>query len=142
MAIHEGDFHVELPSAIDQAPWSSDDEGSVASTLSEQGCMMEYFLEVIRFSHIVGSVIRGLYQPSQVDSSPDAMLQSASDLRQRLNEWKASLPRNLRFDLGHTFEKSISFKRQVGLLTCKNIVVLLKLPHLLKNGSNSAICLR
>ena len=117
MAIHEADFHVELPSTIDQAPWSSpDDEGPISPTPSERGCTMEYFLEVIRFSHIVGSVIRGLYRPSQVDLSPDVMLHSASGLDQRLSEWKASLPRNLRFDLGHTFEKSISFRRQVGSL--------------------------
>ncbi|OQD82469.1 hypothetical protein PENANT_c021G06494 [Penicillium antarcticum] len=115
MAIHEADFHVELPSAIDEAPWGSlGNEGPIATRPSERGCMMEYFLEVIRFSHIVGLVIRGLYQPSQVDLSPDIMLHSASGLDRRLNEWKDSLPRNLRFDLGHTFEKSISFKRQVG----------------------------
>lgn len=76
--------------------------------------MIDYFLEVIRFSHIVGQVIRGLYRPSQIDQSPDQLLHCASGLDQRLAHWKANLPRHLRFDLGHTFEKSISFKRQVG----------------------------
>lgn len=80
--------------------------------------MMAYFLEVIRFSHVVGMVLRGLYRPSQVDLSPDQMLHSASSLDQRLSEWKINLPRHLRFDIGHTLEKSISFKRQVSILPC------------------------
>lgn len=115
-AIHEAEFQVEVPSLSDQSPFiSASDKDTGSTSTVEHGCMMAYFLEVIRFSHIVGSVIQGLYRPSQVDLSPDQMLQSASSLDQRLVEWKMRLPRQLRFDLGHTFEKSLSFKRQVGL---------------------------
>lgn len=75
--------------------------------------MMDYFIAVIRFSHILGLVVRGIYRPSQIDISPDQMLHIAATLDHRLTEWKLHLPRHLRFDLGHTFEKSVSFKRQV-----------------------------
>lgn len=116
-AIHEADFQVELPSANDQSPFlSPNNQTSVPVSDLRNGGMMEYFLEVIRFSHIVGLVIQGLYRPSQVDLSPEEMLQSASSLDQRLFEWKMSLPRHLRFDLGHALEKNISFKRQVSTL--------------------------
>lgn len=116
-AIHEADFQVELPSANDQSPFfSPSDQPSVPGSALKHDFMIEYFLEVIRFSHVVGLVLRGLYRPSQVDLSPDQMLHSASSLDQRLSEWKMSLPRHLRFDLGHTLEKSISFKRQVLIL--------------------------
>lgn len=115
MAIHEAEFQVELPSVSDQSPFiSSSDESTCLSGVSGNGCVLSYFLEVIQFSHIVGLVIQSLYKPSQVDLSPDQMLETASGLDQRLLEWKMRLPRQLRFDLGHTFEKSLSFKRQVG----------------------------
>lgn len=115
MAIHEEDFQVRLPSQNDMSPFVAPDYDEHASdNAAENTNMMDYFLGVIGFSHILGSVVRALYRPSQVDSSPYQMLQNASELNNRLMEWKANLPRHLRFDLGHTFEKSISFKRQVS----------------------------
>lgn len=113
-AIHEAEFNVKLPSVDDQSPFTSPYDGdSDASGALGHGYLMAYFLEVIQFSHIVGLVIQNIYRPSQVDLSPDQMLSSASSLDQRLLEWKVQLPQQLRFDLGHTFEKSLSFKRQV-----------------------------
>ncbi|GLA56204.1 hypothetical protein AnigIFM63604_005664, partial [Aspergillus niger] len=47
------------------------------------------------------------------------MLHSAATLDQRLSEWKVDLPRHLRFDLGHTFERSVFFKRQRNMLAVK-----------------------
>lgn len=118
MAIHEADFQVDLPSITDDAPFSSA-TGDATNRESHQahGHMMDYFVSVICFSHILGLVIRELYRPSQIDTSPDQMLHSTASLDQRLIEWKLNLPRHLRFDLGHTFEKSVSFKRQVSLRT-------------------------
>ena len=118
MAIHETDFKVELPSQHDQSAFGVNTEGvPVEDNISPpHGLVMDYFVQVIRFSRIVGLVICELYRPSQVDLSPDQMLNNASLLDQRLFRWKADLPRHLRFDLGHTFEKSISFKRQVCIL--------------------------
>jgi hypothetical protein len=117
MAIHESDFHVILPSRSEKLAFEPDEEKSLSGEVNDslKASMMDYFLHVIRFSHIVGLVIRELYQPSQIDSSPDNMLLSASALDTSLTEWKSNLPRHLRFDLGHTFEKSITLKRQVCL---------------------------
>ncbi|KAL4781663.1 fungal-specific transcription factor domain-containing protein [Aspergillus varians] len=117
MAIHEADFQVDLPSLTDDAPFSpiTDDDNSNRAS----GHMMDYFLAVIRFSHILGLVIQELYRPSQVDLSPDQMLHSTAGLDQHLAQWKLNLPRHLRFDLGHTFEKSVSFKRQRNMLAVK-----------------------
>lgn len=117
MAIHEAEFHVDFPYMDDLSPFvpfsSSRDHSREKDPLCRE-MMMCYFIEVIKFSHIVGLVIHELYRPSQIDTSPDQMLHSASDLDQKLSEWKTQLPRHLRFDLGHLFEKSISFKRQVS----------------------------
>ncbi|KAJ5280923.1 hypothetical protein N7478_006295 [Penicillium angulare] len=118
MAIHEFDFQVELPGASDQTPFVPSGGPEVPGPVA-QDHMMDYFIEVIRFSHIVGQVIRLLYRPSQIDLSPDKILHSASNLDQRLLEWKTSLPRHLRFDLGHTFENSMSFRRQRNMLAVK-----------------------
>lgn len=118
MAIHEADFHVELPSVEDSFPFDpATDEVSPMGSACSRVSLMHYFLEVIRFSHVVGLVIQELYRPSQIDISPDQMLNAALVLDQRLTEWKMTLPRHLRLDLGHTFEKSVSFRRQVGCLS-------------------------
>lgn len=114
MAIHETDFYVELPSVDDNFPFDSvTNEASPIGSAGSSIFLMNYFLEVIRFSRIVGLVIQELYRPSQIDLSPEQMLHAASALDQRLTGWKVTLPRHLRFDLGHTFEKSIIFRRQV-----------------------------
>ncbi|KAE8168167.1 fungal-specific transcription factor domain-containing protein [Aspergillus tamarii] len=118
MAIHEGDSHVELPSLQDQSAFAMDtNEHTLDDT--HVSSMMAYFRAVICFSSIVSQVICELYRPSQIDLRPDQMLHSASSLDQQLAQWKESLARHLRFDRGHTFEKSISFKRQRNMLAVK-----------------------
>ncbi|KKA24937.1 Uncharacterized protein T310_1016 [Rasamsonia emersonii CBS 393.64] len=114
MAIHEEDFNIVAPSRSEKLSFhtTTDADSSETEDPTLRPSMMDYFINVIQFSHIVGWVIRELYQPTQVESSPDKMLSSASSLDRRLSEWKARLPRHLRFDLGHTFEKSIIFQRQ------------------------------
>jgi hypothetical protein len=116
MAIHEMDFRVELPSQSDQWAFGAhrDYKAEEEKTTLSPALETDYFLQVIYFSHIVGLTIRELYEPTQIDLSADQMLYSTSSLDQHLAKWKYSLPRHLRFDLGHTFEKSITFKRQVG----------------------------
>jgi hypothetical protein len=42
-------------------------------------------------------------------------LSTIETLDHTLLQWKFSLPRSLRFDLGHPFEKSETFRRQVCL---------------------------
>jgi hypothetical protein len=37
----------------------------------------------------------------------------ASTIDSSLIRWRANLPRHFRFDLGHIFEKSVAFQRQV-----------------------------
>lgn len=139
VGIHTGDFDVEVPSRdeMETINTSSDhpspsrsneeeesdgrEEGQQVGSISksdgreERASFMEYFLNVIQFSHILGRVIKELYHPTQVESSPESMLLSTSSLDQSLREWNLNLPRHLRFDLGHTFEKSIIFKRQVRM---------------------------
>ncbi|OGM51058.1 hypothetical protein ABOM_000038 [Aspergillus bombycis] len=120
MAIHEADFHVDLPSATDDAPFSPGGDHIASPERNRvRGHMMDYFIAVIDFSCILGLVIRELYRPSQIDMSPEQMLQSTATLDHRLTEWQLQLPRHLRFDLGHTFEKSVSFKRQRNMLAVK-----------------------
>lgn len=75
--------------------------------------VIDYFLCVIQFSHILGQVLRELYHPTQVESSPEEMLLSTSAIDASLSAWRNNLPYHLRYDLGHTFEKSRVFKRQV-----------------------------
>jgi len=112
VAIHEDDYCVDLPSeATETAPIF--DQEAHSSQLWDSPSSLDYFASVIRFSRILGQVIKDLYRPSQVTVDPDKMLSNTTALDERLMEWKLSLPRHLRFDLGHTFEKSIIFRRQV-----------------------------
>lgn len=113
MAIHEADFHVTLPSRSETISFHSTDGAREGNLADSRTSMMDYFLNVIKFSDIVGLVIRELYRPTQVETSPDRMLSGASTIDTYLFKWRVGLPRHLRFDLAHTFERSVVFKRQV-----------------------------
>ena len=108
-AIHDDDCNVPLPSRIDDTKFDWDAETYPLDT-GEVSSSGDYFLYVIEFSRIVGFVLRDLYCPRR--EKKDGLLTTRT-LDMRLSEWKHSLPRPLRFHIGHTFEKSIIFKRQV-----------------------------
>lgn len=112
-AIHDEDCHVQLPSRLDDAVF--DGEGGLSSPPSDDAPSTgDYFLCVIKFSILVGHVLRDIYSPLWIDSAAEHLL-STSNLDKQLLDWKLNLPRTLRFDLGHAFEKSITFKRQVSI---------------------------
>ena len=134
-AIHETDFAVILPSRdeipdfdisseprLSQMNLAADRSKDCARTSIEnkmkalperEPSMIDYFLCVIQFSQILGQVLRELYHPTQVESSPEEILLSTSVIDTSLSAWRNKLPYHLRYDLGHTFEKSRVFKRQV-----------------------------
>uniref|UniRef100_A0A0D2XYQ4 Zn(2)-C6 fungal-type domain-containing protein n=1 Tax=Fusarium oxysporum (strain Fo5176) TaxID=660025 RepID=A0A0D2XYQ4_FUSOF len=72
----------------------------------------DYFISVIGFSRIVGCVLRDIYGPAHSRPTPEMIL-STQTLDHRLIEWKLSLPRKLRFDLGHSFDQNNTFRRQL-----------------------------
>lgn len=111
-AIHEDDYCVGLPSKSEESD-SSEGEQDPQPANTEPSSI-EYFLSVINFSNILGQVINDLYSPSQAELHPDEMLLRTTVLDRKLAEWKLNLLRHLRFDLGHTFEHSVVFRRQVG----------------------------
>lgn len=114
VAIHEEDYRFNLPSETEELSSVSNREGNSFSA-DDGPSAIDYFVSVIKFSRILGQVIRELYRPSQVIIEPDRMLSSRAALDEKLFGWKLNLPRHLRFDLGHTFEKSIIFKRQLSV---------------------------
>lgn len=110
VGIQQADFHVELPSRAEDIRCinsQSADEPGVASS-------MDYFLSLIEFSHIVGRVNTELYQPVEEELSSKKLLFSTASLDWDLVQWKDRLPHHLRFDLGHTLERSLVFRRQVS----------------------------
>lgn len=111
IAIHEEEYCVLTPSDADGV--SPLDAGTPTASINEGVRSIDYFVHVIKFSQILGEVISDLYRPSQVEIDPDRMLVSTTTLDLKLIEWRLALPRHLRFDLGHTFEKSVTFRRQV-----------------------------
>jgi hypothetical protein len=124
VAIHEEDYCVDLPSETVETALVFDGEAR-SSRLGNGPSSIDYFVSVVQFSRILGQAIRDLYRPSQVTVDPDRMLLSTTALDEKLMGWKLSLPRHLRFDLGHTFEKSVIFRRQVRVqilaITCSHL---------------------
>lgn len=122
-AIHEDDYLVNLPSKAGESVSGEDQQGTQPA--DNEPSSIDYFLSVIKFSGILGQVISDLDSPSQANVPADQMLLRTTALDSKLADWKLSLPRHLRFDLGHTFEKSVVFRRQVSslpaLLRCKLI---------------------
>ena len=131
-AIHEEEYCVDMPSETRAEPATA--EAGLGSSVDEAPAVIDYFVSVIQFSRIIGQVTSDLYRPSQVVLDPDQMLSSTARIDKALKDWKLGLPRHLRFDLGHTFERSISFRRQVRKSVSKSPT------HLLI--SSSVICLR
>ncbi|RDW71451.1 hypothetical protein BP6252_08014 [Coleophoma cylindrospora] len=130
-AIHENDYCVNLPSKTGE-PVSTEDSQKRVSTTTDASSL-DYFLSVISFSSIIGQVINDLYSPSQVtEVDPDEMMLRTTALELLLSQWKINLPRHLRFDLGHTFEQSIVFRRQRNMLAIKfhHLRALIHRPYL------------
>ncbi len=112
-AIHENDYCVNLPSRTGESV--STDDHQQGLYINPEHSSLDYFLSVIKFSWILGRVINDLYSPSQVvQTDYEEMLLKTTSLDLLLSEWKRNLPRHLRFDLGHTFERSVVFRRQVN----------------------------
>lgn len=75
-------------------------------------CRGDYFLAMIEFSQIIGRVFDSLYGPRKADNT-ESILSNVDRLDGELLRWRSTLPRVLRFDLSHTFEKSTIYKSQV-----------------------------
>lgn len=114
VAIHEDEYYVNLPSKSEENSFLFNGEPNQISS-DKTSSSIDYFVSVIKFSKILGQVISDLYRPSQIAIEPDQMLLNTMTLDEKLIKWKLCLPRHLRFDLGHTFEKSMILKRQARL---------------------------
>ncbi|KJZ78777.1 hypothetical protein HIM_01550 [Hirsutella minnesotensis 3608] len=128
-AIHDDDFNVPLPSRVADSgiDWKGDD----LEAEDDDPSSGDYFLAVIGFSEIVGRVLRSSYCPRRSHVAAENLAKT-KDLDRQLVEWKTGLPRRLRFDLGHAFEKSVIFKRQRNMLAIKyhHLRALIHRPYL------------
>lgn len=140
VGVHEEDYFVLLPSrAEDSHLGINRKEHSYPPLSNDSPSAVDFFLCVIRFSGLLGKVISNLYIPSQLKPDPDTMLANITALDGSLLEWKQSLPRHLRFDLGHAFENSITFKRQVRIHSLP-IGLILSVDSATCSLSNFTIC--
>lgn len=113
-AISDQDCHVSIPRRIAELELDDQDgRASGAPQKVETRYRSDYFTCVVEFSSIIGRVLRETYHPRR---DMEASLKSTEACDKQLLEWKKRLPRSLRFDSGHVFEKSVTFKRQVGNL--------------------------
>ncbi|KAF5232139.1 hypothetical protein FANTH_13136 [Fusarium anthophilum] len=128
-AIHEDYCHVPLPSRLGDS--DIDWDGDEFPTMFEGHSVGDYHLEVISFSKIVSQVLRDLYSP-RAGQNLTSDLFNTKELDLKLVQWKLSLPRTLRFDLGHAFDKSFIFKRQRSMLAIKyhHLRALIHRPYL------------
>ncbi len=118
-AISEEGFYVDLPSRGSNVDLSSQND---QPEVNQKVWIGDYFLAMIKFSTIIGRVFDNLYGPKK--ATDVALILSVIDrLDSEMFQWRSQLPRHLRFDLSHTFENSMTFKRQVRIhrvviLTC------------------------
>lgn len=110
-AIRREDFNVSLPTSSDGLALSDDAFTMTVGPEKDPG-IGDYFVAMIQFSHIIGLVLRSLYSPVGTRMDEET-LSTIESLNNTLLQWKLNLPRSLRFDLGHLFEKSETFQRQV-----------------------------
>ncbi|KIX08046.1 uncharacterized protein Z518_02701 [Rhinocladiella mackenziei CBS 650.93] len=131
-AIHDDGFNLRLPSRMSDFAISDDSHATVDQYPAHGDALVgHYFIAMIQFSGIIGRVFNGLYGPNKAVNA-GMTLSTIERLDRELSQWKASLPRTLRFDLSHTFENSMTFKRQRNMLAIKfyNLQALIHRPLL------------
>lgn len=109
-AIHEDYCNVPLPSRLGDSDidWDGDDLPRAFDGPSTG----DYHIALISFSDIISQVLRDLCSGRPAQDLAGELLKT-KELDRQVLQWKSALPRTLRFDLGHAFEKSFVFKRQV-----------------------------
>lgn len=113
-AISDEDCHAPVPHPLAELDLDGqEDEEPGTRNQVDSKRTSEYFASTIKFSSVVGRVLRETYHPRR---QIQASLSTTESCDKRLLEWKNALPRHLRFDLGHVFEKSVIFKRQVFMM--------------------------
>ena len=111
-AIHDSFCNSALPIPPQEYKATSD---SVDYSYEGEGPdgVEDYFTAMIMFSQLIGEVLEQLYGPHKTDLLQKT-ISNIQSCDQKLLQWRSSLPRRLRFDLGHTFDSSLMFKRQVS----------------------------
>ncbi|KAI0428746.1 fungal-specific transcription factor domain-containing protein [Xylaria sp. FL1042] len=144
-AIADQDCHVSIPDRIQELEDQFNDNDSDALRRSDGGkcsCASQYFISMIEFSTIIGRILRESYHPRR---DLVARVDTVARHNKMLLNWKNKLPRHLRFDLGHAFDKSEILKRQRNMLAIKfhHIQTLIHrpylcYPHLLRKGHHDS----
>ncbi|KAI1152510.1 fungal-specific transcription factor domain-containing protein [Nemania diffusa] len=121
-AIADQDCHVSTPSPIREP--GDDSEKSYGGGLASL-----YFIHVIKFSTIIGQVLHEIQCPPR---DLVTRLDTVAKHNGMLLGWKSKLPRHLRFDLGHVFDKSVTLRRQRNMLAIKfhHLQTLIHRPYL------------
>ncbi|KAJ3494209.1 hypothetical protein NLG97_g4231 [Lecanicillium saksenae] len=110
-AIADGGFGIPLPSNLDDN--KHDWEIDTPFPSSNEPSLGVYFLHVIELSRLSGDVVQRLNEGIK---TTNVRLAEARQLEAEFSAWKHKLPRYLRFDLVHVFDKSPHFKRQRNML--------------------------
>lgn len=118
-AIHADDYNVDLPARLDDTCFNYAADTVPEPTQCDACFVGDYFLAVIDFSHIIYYVIHELYSPSQILKIGTGLRRTTGGIDEKLQAWRGALHRTLRFDLSHTFDKSIKFKTQRNNLAIK-----------------------
>ena len=129
-AIRNQDCTVRLPSRLDDAEFDIDHD-HIPVAHADEPKTGDYFITVIQLSAILRHVERDVYRPATMDYSYE-MLERTNRLDAELLKWRSQLPRWLRFDRGHTFERSAVLKRQRNMLAIKfhHLRALIHRPYL------------
>ncbi|KXT06835.1 hypothetical protein AC578_7295 [Pseudocercospora eumusae] len=123
------DTAINLPHPLDDSQWNF--EPDMIPTPSSEPQHVDYFASEVRLSCIVEQIIMDLYGPRRA-MSEQVNLAPVELLDRRLLQWRHELPRHLRFDLGHAFERSLVFRKQRNMLGIKYhyLRALIHRPHL------------
>jgi len=143
LAIVVSETTVNLPSKLDDMQF--DLLSDSVPEVTDETHFADYFRSVIEFSHIVGRAVRELFGPRR-ENSDSVQLCKIEKIDRDLLQWRSLLPRPLRFDLGHAFDKSSIRRKQRNMLAIKffhlralvhrqNLCALWLNPH-------SAICMQ
>lgn len=118
-AIHPDDYNVDLPARVDDLCFDYGADLVPDPPRTDACCVGDYFLAVINFSHIIYHAIHEIYSPSKILKIGNGFRRTTREIDDELQHWRNNLHRTLRFDLSHTFDKSLMFKTQRNNLAIK-----------------------
>ncbi|KAG0365251.1 fungal-specific transcription factor domain-containing protein [Gamsiella multidivaricata] len=139
MSIDDNDCDVDFPSALEE-DWAELEGGSPATTTLDNGerpkeetsFSLDYFVEMIKLSQILGQVLKRIYGATTRNHGPLQISSTAAELDTTLTNWLLALPSDLKYDHRTMANSGAKINRWVASIHSAyyTVLILLHRPYM------------